>query len=56
MTPLEARKQLNLTQAKMAHLMGVHLHTWIKWERGERKMNAAAKMLLNKIIKEKNDE
>jgi len=56
MTPLEVRKRLGLTQAKMAKKMGVHLHTWIKWERGERNMNAAARTFFKEIIKEIKNE
>ena len=50
MSPKEARKLLGLTQAKMAALMGVHIHTFIKWESGERIMAASARRLLDTLM------
>jgi DNA-binding transcriptional regulator YiaG len=41
------RKELNLNQAQMARACGVHRQTWVKWERGERDLNNAAKRLIN---------
>jgi DNA-binding transcriptional regulator YiaG len=49
--PKEARLKLGLNQSQMARLMGVHRSTWVKWERGERRMNAAAVELLRRLTK-----
>jgi DNA-binding transcriptional regulator YiaG len=48
--PKQARLVLGLNQKQMATAMGVHRQTWVKWERGERRMNAAAVKLLERIL------
>jgi len=45
-TPREIRKQLNLSQAAFAGLMGVSLRTVQDWEQGKRKPSGPAKSLL----------
>lgn len=44
--PQEIRKQLNLSQAAFAGLMGVSLRTVQDWEQGRRKPSGPAKSLL----------
>jgi DNA-binding transcriptional regulator YiaG len=36
------RNRLNLSPEGMSQYMGVPVHTWIKWEKGERKPPASA--------------
>jgi putative transcriptional regulator len=45
-TPREIRKQLGLSQAAFAGLMGVSLRTVQEWEQGKRKPSGPAKSLL----------
>lgn len=47
MTPSEARQSLGLSQSEMANLMGVHVMTLSKWERGERNPDKAAQRLID---------
>lgn len=51
MTPAELRAELQLSHADMARILGVHRHTWIKWERDEQgPPTAAARMLMTSIV------
>lgn len=43
----EVRKRLGLSIADMAKACGVHRQTWIKWEKGERHPEAAARRLIS---------
>lgn len=49
-SPEKARLRLGLNQQQMADAMGVHRQTWVKWERGEREMNASARRLLAILV------
>ena len=51
-TPCAARKQVNLTQAQMASLMGMSLSGYRKWEQGTRRVSGPAISLLNVIARE----
>jgi len=51
-TPREVRKQVKLTQAQMAPLMGMSLSGYRKWEQGSRRINGPAATLLRVIQKE----
>jgi len=46
----EARLTLGLTQQKMADLCGIHLQTWVKWERGEQKSPAIARQHVKTLL------
>ena len=50
--PREVRKQVSLTQAQMAPLMGMSLSGYRKWEQGQRHVSGPAAMLLRVIEKE----
>ena len=52
LTPREVRKQINLTQAQMAPLMGMSLSGYRKWEQGRRRVSGPAATLLQVIAKE----
>jgi DNA-binding transcriptional regulator YiaG len=45
-----ARLKLGLTQQKMADLCGIHLQTWVKWERGEQKPPAIARQHVKTLL------
>ena len=51
-TPREVRKQLKLTQAQMAPLLGMSLSGYRKWEQGTRRVSGPAATLLRIIEKE----
>ncbi len=51
-TPREVRKQVKLTQAQMAPLMGMSLSGYRKWEQGTRRVSGPAATLLRVIQKE----
>ena len=51
-TPRAVRKQVNLTQAQMASLMGMSLSGYRKWEQGMRRVNGPAVSLLHVIARE----
>ena len=51
-TPREVRKQVKLTQAQMAPLMGMSLSGYRKWEQGTRRISGPAATLLRVIQKE----
>jgi len=51
-TPREVRKQVKLTQAQMAPLMGMSLSGYRKWEQGSRRISGPAATLLRVIQKE----
>ena len=51
-TPREVRKQVRLTQAQMAPLMGMSLSGYRKWEQGARRVSGPAATLLRVIQKE----
>ena len=51
-TPRAVRKQVNLTQAQMASLMGMSLSGYRKWEQGTRQVNGPAVSLLHVIARE----
>ncbi|MYE19086.1 MAG: helix-turn-helix domain-containing protein [Rhodospirillales bacterium] len=51
-TPREVRKQVKLTQAQMAPLMGMSLSGYRKWEQGARRVSGPAPTLLRVIQKE----
>lgn len=46
----EVRLTLGLTQQKMADKCGIHLQTWVKWERGEQKPPAIAKTHVKSLL------
>jgi len=50
MTPAEARKELGVSQAGMARLLGVHRQTWVKWERGEQSPPAVAVTAIRMLV------
>jgi len=50
MTPRETRAELGLSQAEMARLMGVHVMTLSKWERGVRQPDKAAVRLMEVLL------
>ena len=51
LNPKEARLRLGLTQQAMADAMGLtSKQTWIKWERGGRDPNAAARQMMAALI------
>ena len=52
LTPREVRKQINLTQAQMAPLMGMSLSGYRKWEQGRRRVSGPAATLLQVIARE----
>ena len=52
LTPREVRKQVKLTQAQMAPLMGMSLSGYRKWEQGARRVSGPAATLLRVIQKE----
>ena len=54
-TPLDIkniRDQLEMTQEEFAAAVGVRLPTLRHWERGDRKPNGAARVLLNLLSRE----
>lgn len=51
-TPRVVRKQVNLTQAEMASLMGMSLSGYRKWEQGTRQFSGPTARLLRVIQKE----
>jgi len=51
-TPREVRKQVKLTQAQMAPLVGMSLSGYRKWEQGARRVSGPAATLLRVIQKE----
>ena len=51
-TPREVRKQVKLTQAQMAPLVGMSLSGYRKWEQGTRRVSGPAAALLRVIRKE----
>lgn len=51
-TPREVRKQVNLTQAQVAPLMGMSVSGYRKWEQGTRGVNGPAAVLLRVIQRE----
>ena len=51
-TPREVRKQVKLTQAQMAPLMGMSLSGYRKWEQGTRRISGPAATLLRVIQQE----
>ncbi len=51
-TPREVRKQVKLTQAQMAPLVGMSLSGYRKWEQGVRRVSGPAATLLRVIQKE----
>lgn len=50
--PREVRKQVSLTQAQMAPIMGMSLSGYRKWEQGQRHVSGPAATLLKVIEKE----
>lgn len=46
------REQLSLTQDEMAHVLGVSIHGYRKWEQGQRRMSGPAANLLRVMEKE----
>ena len=50
--PRVVRKQVNLTQAEMASLMGMSLSGYRKWEQGTRRFSGPTARLLRVIQKE----
>ncbi|WP_252177505.1 helix-turn-helix domain-containing protein [Endozoicomonas sp. 4G] len=55
MTPLDIkdiRQQLDMTQEEFAQAVGVKLPTLRHWERGDRKPNGPARVLLNLLARE----
>lgn len=52
MTPREVRRQVKLTQAQMAPLVGMSLSGYRKWEQGVRRVSGPAATLLRVIQKE----
>ena len=52
LSPREVRKQIDLTQAQMAPLLGMSLSGYRKWEQGRRRVSGPAATLLQVIAKE----
>ena len=52
LSPREVRKQIKLTQAQMAPLMGMSLSGYRKWEQGRRQVSGPAATLLQVIARE----
>jgi len=52
----QLRKQLGLSQTKAAEILGVSKNTWVRWEQGKTKSDAARIDLLYKLAKEKRPE
>ena len=52
LTPREVRRQIDLTQAQMAPLMGMSLSGYRKWEQGSRRVSGPAATLLQVIARE----
>ena len=52
LSQLEVRKQIKLTQAQMAPLMGMSLSGYRKWEQGRRQVSGPAATLLQVIARE----
>ncbi len=50
--PRDIRKAAALTQEQMAHLMGMSLQGYCKWEQGRRQISGPAKTLLRIMVKE----
>ena len=50
--PREVRKQIKLTQAQMAPLMGMSVSGYWKWEQGRRQVSGPAATLLRVIARE----
>ncbi|WOE73751.1 helix-turn-helix domain-containing protein [Alterisphingorhabdus coralli] len=50
--PAKVRKQIKLTQAQMAPLLGMSLSGYRKWEQGRRAVSGPAAALLKVIAKE----
>lgn len=50
--PREIRKQIGLTQAQMAPLLGMSLSGYRKWEQGKRRISGPAATLLRLMEKE----
>ena len=50
--PREVRRQVSLTQAQMAPLLGMSVSGYRKWEQGQRHVSGPAAMLLRVIEKE----
>ena len=50
--PRVVRKQVNLTQAQMASLLGMSLSGYRKWEQGTRRISGPTARLLRVIQKE----
>ena len=55
-TPKQARQRLGLSIAEMARRCGVHRNTWAKWEREERRPNAAARRLIEILLEQRGDQ
>ena len=51
-SPREVRKQIKLTQAQMAPLMGMSAPGYRKWEQGRRQVSGPAATLLRVIARE----
>ena len=51
-SPREVRKQIKLTQAQMAPLMGMSVSGYQKWEQGRRQVSGPAATLLRVIARE----
>ena len=51
-SPREIRKQIKLTQAQMAQLMGMSVSGYRKWEQGRRQVSGPAATLLRVIARE----
>ena len=52
LSPREVRKQIKLTQAQMAPLMGMSVSGYRKWEQGRRQVSGPAATLLRVIARE----
>ena len=46
----ECREQLGLTQAELAHEVGVRSDTLSRWERGERKIPKTVEILVQRYL------
>lgn len=50
--PREVRQKARLTQAQLAHLLGMSVSGYRKWEQGQRRISGPAATLLRLIEKE----
>ncbi len=50
LTPRQIRRELCVSNARMAQLLGVSVDTWLSWQAGRRKPSAAASRLMEVLL------